>query len=106
MVRTPLALVLLQFPLSFGALMAAMFYPPAGSAAVLITPGESSAAHAINWARAHDAALLGLAADGQTPVVRLSGDANALAAIAAGFIPLAADLATCGTAPQSMGIQK
>ena len=106
MVRAPANFVLLQFPLALCVMVAAMFYPTRGSTAVLIAPGEGSAVAAIEWARAHRAPMLGLAVGGSSPVVRMSGSASAFSAIAAGFIPVAADLATCGTSPQAKGFRK
>ena len=105
MIRLPTALALSQFPIAFGVMVGAMFYPTAGSAAVLIAPGEDSAVAAIEWARAHQAPMLGLAAGGTAPVVRLSGGATAIDALLEGFIPVAADLATCGTSQQAKGFR-
>lgn len=103
MAQVSKVLSLLQLPVAGTALLTALFYPPEGSAALLIAPMGGSAAEAIEWAQGHDAPMLGLAADGSAPIVRLSGRASALSAMADGFIPVATDLATCGEVPQNRG---
>lgn len=106
MVRAPATFVLLQFPLALCVVVAGMFYPTADSVAVLVAPGKGSAIPAIEWARANDAPILGMAIGGASPVVRMSGSASAISAMAAGFIPVAVDLATCGTSPQAKGFRQ
>lgn len=106
MIKVSTGLAIAQLPLAAGCLLAAMFFPPAGSPAVLINPQGGSAAQAIAWARGHDASLLGLSASGRDPIVRLSSNTDAFAALAAGFVPIAADLALCGAQTNNRGLTR
>ena len=77
------------------ALLAALFYPTAGHPAVLLSLTGRPPAAAIAWGRHNDASLVGLSANGQAAVLRLSAASSPLAALRSGFLPLSADNGLC-----------
>lgn len=98
-------LALMQFPLALGGLLMAIFYPAPGSPTMLIRINGQSAAAGLEWARDNDARLLGFSQGSYDPIVILSGETHAMAAVAAGFLPVAADKASCGkdVSPRGLG---
>ncbi len=77
------------------ALLGAIFYPSVGHPAVLIALDGSPSATAIAWSRRNGAPLVGLSKVGEAAVLRLPTASSPLAALRAGFLPIAADGGLC-----------
>jgi len=93
--------LVLQGIVAPAALLGALFYPGVGHPAVLIAFDGSSPASAIAWGRRNGAPLVGLSGTGKAAVLRLPSASSPLAALRAGFLPIAADGGLCARTPDS-----
>lgn len=80
------------------ALTAALVWPRAGQAAVLVPVGSAGLDTALGWAARENAPLLAIDTASGRVVVRLSERGSAASAIASGIIPLASRARGCATA--------
>lgn len=94
--RTGTALLLsAQGLLTAASLTLAAFYPPEGSAALLLDLSNSSPHRALAWSASRDLPLISFARDGASPIVKLDGQVSALDAVKAGFLPVFAEPDLC-----------
>jgi hypothetical protein len=83
------------------ALIAALAWPRAGQAAVLVPLGSEGQAAAIRWASREGAPLLGIDPASGRVVARMASTASMIRALGAGIVPIAARAETCGAGKQS-----
>lgn len=77
------------------ALVAALAWPRAGQAAMLVPMGTSDLNTVLRWADREDASLLQIDTGKGRVVARVSSDASLLSAIGAGILPIAARKPSC-----------
>lgn len=90
----PLAATL-QSALLLLTLLAAIAWPRAGQAALLLPLKQSWSGQALAWLQANDAAVLGQARVGSGMVLRLARDDTAFAALKQGWLLIAVPEAAC-----------
>lgn len=77
------------------ALVAALAWPRAGQAALLVPIGTSDLGTVLRWADREDASLLQIDTGKGRVVARVSSDASLLNAIGEGILPIAARTPSC-----------
>ncbi len=96
--RADRAMIALHIGAVLVALAAALAWPRAGQAALLVPLGTGGANAALDWAEAEDTNLLALDTRQGRVIARVGSNASLLRALSAGLVPIA--VRTPGCRPQ------